>query len=759
MSRRPLTERLARRSAHRAWLTLTLWGLAVAVSVGLAATYLGDLKASDSFLNDPESVRAEDVIAERLPGVGDDTEIIAVRSRNATVDDPALKAAVQGLQRDVLGLGHRDIASVVTYYDVLGAKGTQPADALVSRDRHSTILSVTLTGGPANSDQHIGPLHDLVLAARARLASEGFSVAMTGNATWELEAHELAGSDLRRGELIGMPIALIVLVVVFGTLGAAALPFVLALAAIVLALALTALLGRAFTMSIFAVNVISMMGLALGIDYSLFIVSRFREERREGANVIDAIGSAAATASRAVLFSGLTVVLALTGLVLIPFSAFTSMGIGMILVVLCALATALTLLPALLRLLGDRVDALRVPLRGAKRASAADGAWGRMAHGIMRHPVLTLVLGAGLLIALALPGLGLRRGESGAADMPAQLGVRQGYEMLRRGFPAGFTSPVLVALEGDQRDPSVQAAVARLREAVAGDGRFQMAGYEPAPRSDFALLRLGLSDRASKNEAETQAVSDLRARIIPHAVGGAPLVVLVGGDPAREADMLAMVDRRTPLVFAVVLSLSFVLLLVAFRSLLIAAKAVLMNLLSVGASYGILTLVFQHGVGARLLGFQQAPYITTWVPLLMFCMLFGLSMDYQVFLLSRVREHYDRMGETREAVAFGISSTAGIITGAALIMVAVFVGLASGDLVMLQQIGFGLAVAVALDATIVRILVVPSAMALLGRWNWYLPRWLAWLPKVGLEGSGPGTASGSRLILRTREPVRAGRRP
>ncbi|NLE11305.1 MAG: MMPL family transporter, partial [Actinobacteria bacterium] len=288
----------------------------------------------------------------------------------------------------------------------------------------------------------------------------------------------------------------------------------------------------------------------------------------------------------------------------------------------------------------------------------------------------------------------------------------------------------MIALDGDQNDPEVQAAVERLTAAATSDGRFQAAGYETASEGAFGLLKLALVRGDSADLDSTQAVADLRETIVPAAVSGAPLTALVGGGPAVFADILAAVDYMTPIVFAIVLSLSFVLLLLAFRSLVIALIAIVMNLLSVGAAYGLLTLVFQHGIGAGLLGLQQTPEITSWVPMLLFCVLFGLSMDYQVFLLSRIREYYDLTGDTREAVVFGVSSTAGIITGAALIMVAVFAGMASGELVIFQQIGFGLGTAIFLDAAVVRTLVVPAVMTLLGRRNWYLPRWLEWLPRA-----------------------------
>ncbi len=741
--RRGLTERLAHAAARRPWLTLGLWGLVVAVAVVMVVLFMADLSASDSFVSNPESERADQLIGERMPGANADTEIVVVRSADKTVDDPAFKAAVQDLQRGIVALGAGNVTFALTYYDAAAAQQTAVAAALVSADRLTTIVPVTLSGDTQQASDKVAPVYDLVQAAATRLEPAGFTIDITGSGTWEHEAHPLASSDLKRGETIGMPIALVVLVVVFGALVAAGVPFVLAIAAILVALALTSLLGQAISISIFAANVVTMMGLAVGIDYTLFILSRFREERAAGLSVVDAIGRSAATASRAVVFSGITVMLALIGMLMIPFSIFVSMGVGMILVVLAAVVAALTLLPALLSLLGDRVNALRIPWRKTRPAPGVEGAWGRAARALMRRPVIALVIGAGILVALLVPALDLQRGETGASDMPPYLSARQAYDMLAEDFSAGLTSPLLVALDGDQNDPAVQRAVARLGAAATADGRYQVIGYETSPSGDLGLLKLVLTGAATDDGSDNQAVLDLRGAIVPEAIGDAPLEALVGGGPAQFADMLAIVDLMTPIVFAVVLLLSFVLLLVVFRSVVISATAVVMNLLSVGASYGMLTLVFQRGVGADLFGFQQTPRITTWVPLLLFCVLFGLSMDYQVFLLSRIREHYDRTGDTRESVVFGISSTSGLITGAALIMVAVFGGMASGEFVVFQQIGFGLAVAIAFDVTVVRTLVMPATMALLGKWNWYLPRWLAWVPGLELERSAASPDEGA----------------
>ena len=746
MRRSPITRRLALASARRPRLTVALWAAALVAAAILVSQYIDVLKVSDDFVGRPESKRAEALIAERLPGAGNDIEIVVVRSTRRTVDDPVFRDFVGDLAGRLGALAPAHVAGVRSYLD---ATTPEEAALLVSQDRHTTILPVRLPGALSDAEPHLDRIVPVVDEA-ARQA--GFTVVLTGSAAWEREATAVGGSDLVRGERIGLPIALLILVLVFGALVAAGLPLVLAAIAIVVALALTALTGQALSMSVFAVNVITMMGLAVGIDYSLFIVARFREELRGEGDVVEAVGRTAATASRAVLFSGLTVVLALAGLLLVPFSVFTSMGIGSILVVVAAVAAALTLLPAALALLGRRVDALRLP-RWLHRPNGGSrtGFWEKTARLVMAHRVCALLLGGGVLVLLAAPALLMDNRVIGVAGTPERLGTHRGYDILARDFSAGLTSPILVAVDGRVADPRVASAVERLRQAAAADGRFAVTGLEVSQDGDFALLQLATDVEASSDDAAA-AVHDLRRRLVPQAFHGAPATVLVGGAPALFADMMVIIDRFTPVVLATVLGLSFCLLLLAFRSLVVALKAVLMNLLSVGAAYGLLVLVFQKGWGAGLLGFQQVDQIESFVPLLLFCILFGLSMDYQVFLLSRIRERYDACGDTREAVAFGLSSTAGIITGAALIMVAVFAGLASGEMVMFQQIGFGLAVAIALDATLVRTVVVPASMALLGDWNWYLPRRLEWLPRVTLE-EGAGAGAGAVVGRQAEDPA------
>ena len=455
----------------------------------------------------------------------------------------------------------------------------------------------------------------------------------------------------------------------------------------------------------------------------------------------DAIGASGATASRAVLFSGTAFVVAMFGMLLVPNSIMRSLATGAILVGIVSVVAALTLLPAVLGLLGDRIDSLRIPIVGRRSVDAAKSqgrVWGAIVRRVLRRPGLSLGLSVALLIALALPLLGLKIGTSGVTTLPDRFVSKQGFVALERDFPGTTTDPVEVVVSGAS-DPEVTAALGRLQATLADDARFQGGAIQRSADGEVAVLSVTVKGDPSGDDA-VGAVRELRNEIAPRLFADTDAEVLVGGTTSEQIDYFDSVVDPTPLVLAFVLVLTFILLTIVFRSVVIAGTAVALNLLSVGAAYGLLVLVFQHGVGADLLGFQQADAIEAWVPLFLFSVLFGLSMDYQVFLLSRIKERFDSTGDTTDAVTFGVSSTARIITGAALIIVAVFSGFARGDLIMFQQMGFGVAVALLIDATVIRSVLLPSAMKLLGDWNWYLPRWLEWLPRVDAEGSAPEPA-------------------
>ena len=442
------------------------------------------------------------------------------------------------------------------------------------------------------------------------------------------------------------------------------------------------------------------------------------------------------------VFSGGTVVLALLGMFLIPTIIFRSLGAGAILVVIVAVIATLTLIPALLGALGDRINWPRKqeynPQVAADQArrdreTIHSGFWGQVTRLVMARPLVSALLATSLLVALTIPYFDMKTGATGI-DLLPESDVKRAYMLLAENFSEGLISPVEVVIDASQTD-QINAEVEQFLVAVGEDPVYGI----PAPiqwnePGDLALIQIPLRVDAGSPEA-LDAVRGLREVTIPENFATSGASVLVGGNPATNLDFEEILDFWTPVVFVFVLSMSFILLTLAFRSLVVPTKAILMNLLSVGATYGLLVLVFQKGYGHELLGFQQTPVIESWVPIFLFCVLFGLSMDYHVFLLSRIREHYDLTHRNTESVAVGLQATGKIITGAAAIMIAVFAGFAMGQLVMFQQMGFGLAVAVFLDATVVRCVLVPSAMALLGDRNWYLPSWLQWLPDLRVEGT------------------------
>jgi uncharacterized membrane protein YdfJ with MMPL/SSD domain len=645
---------------------------------------------------------------------------VVVRSDRYTVDEPAFKAKVQALSERAGGLGV--VAEAQSYF-------VSDDRSLVSKDRHATMVPIVTQG-----DQ-VAPLVDLVKSEDGR---GGFQVSITGTLTADADFEKLSEEDLQKGELlIGLPAALIILVLVFGAVLAGLVPVLLGLLSIVIAVALTALVGQAFEVSFFVVNMISAMGLALGIDYALFILSRYREERGRGLEKIDAIVASGATASRAVLFSGIAFVLAMFGMLLVPDTILRSLALGAILVGIVSVLAALTLLPAVLSLLGDRVNALRIPVigrRAIKSAGSEGRFWSVLVGGVMRRPLVSLVAATALLLAAAVPVLSIDTGQSGLSTLPDRFPSKQGFDALNRDFPGTGVDPAQIVVQGSVASAPVRSAIKELKASLADENAFGPPTQVTSMDTDLVLLSVPVAGDAD-GPAATSAIRHLRADLIPQAFAGdLETTVLVGGTTAEQVDYATIVGNWLPIVFAFVLGLSFLLLTVAFRSIVIPAVAIALNLLSVGAAYGLLVLVFQKGVGNELLGFQQADTIEAWVPLFLFSVLFGLSMDYQVFLLSRIKERYSQTRDTVGSVAFGVGSTARLISGAALIIIAVFGGFAAGDLVMFQQMGFGVAVALLVDATIVRSVLVPASMKLLGERNWYLPSWLNWIPEVHVEG-------------------------
>jgi RND superfamily putative drug exporter len=721
------TRSLARAAARHPWRTLVVWVIALVAAGTLSSQYLGDALTTESVVtNDPESKRAAELVEQRLRRPEKDTEFVVVTA-GSPVTDPAYRTYVEELQTTIASLGPDVVRHVGSY---LAEEGP------VSESGRSTLVPVTIAGADHTA---VGENAELVVdAVKGVDAPDGFQAHVAGPATLENDFIRLAEEGLKKGETIGVAVALVVLVFVFGAVLAGLIPLILGIAAITLALGAAAVIGQVLDLSVFVTNIVTMIGLAVGIDYSLFIVSRYREERAGGLDKLEAITHAGAAAGKAVFFSGLTVVVALTGMLILPDTGFRSIGLGAILVVITAVAASVTLLPAMLALMGDKVNAGRIRGRRGASRERQGRFWDRITATVMRRPVVSLGLAGGLLVLAALPYFSINTGSSGVSTLPDGAESKRAFVIMQAEFSGGMGSPVEIVIDG-AITPSVTASIEDLRAAL--DASFGPSVVEVADTSDLAVVSAPVGGDIF-GEAALDAVRQLRTEVVPRVFAGAPVDVLVGGDTAVTLDALDQTDLYTPIVFAFVLGLSFVLLLVAFRSLVIPAKAIVMNLLSVGAAYGLMVMFFQRGVGpafvkdiAGWLGFGQVEAIEGFLPLFLFTVLFGLSMDYHVFLLSRIRERFDQTGNNGASVAHGLRTTGALITGAAAIMVAVFGGFAAGPLVPLQQMGFGLAVAVALDATIVRSVLVPATMKLLGNRNWYLPSWLGWLPKVGIDGT------------------------
>ena len=720
------TRNLARVSARHPWRVVALWIVLIVGALGLNATLGADALTNDfAFTSNPDSQIARDLVEEALGSSFQ--EVVVVQSESMTVDDPAFRERVESLFATVAA--HEGLQPVAPVYYETGD------DRFVSGDRHTLIMPFALRGSLDESIDLIEPVFEDIVEANGE---GGFFVAIVGETSFGFESNELAVSDIEQGERFGMPAALLILLVLFGAVVAALIPLFLAIVAIIVALGMVAIVGQFRELVFFVTLMITMIGLAVGIDYSLIVVSRVREELEKGRDKLAAIEIAGATASRTVFFSGMTVVLALTGMLIVPTTIFQSLGFGAILVVISAVAATTTLLPAVLSLLGAKVNRLSLPLLRTRASGHEDanagGFWNTTTRVVMRYPVVALLVAGGLMVAAAVPVFDLNQGFNGVDTLPDQLQTKQAFLVLEQEFSFGAASPAEVVISGDVTDPAVIAAVEDLQAQLATDLDFT--GFSTITTSDagdLLVLAVPVAGEPSSKQA-IDAVRRLRDEIVPPAFTGMNVTAVVGGLTSNNIDFFDTTDTFTPIVFVFVLGLSFILLTVAFRSVVIPLKSIILNLLSVGAAYGLMVAVFQKGFLDSVLPFQQTPIIDAWIPLFLFTVLFGLSMDYHVFLLSRVRERYDVTHDNAASVAHGLRSTAGLITGAALIMVAVFSGFASGDMVSNQQVGFGLAIAVFLDATIVRSVLVPATMRLLGRVNWYYPSFLEWVPRIGIEG-------------------------
>ncbi|MCH8974408.1 MAG: MMPL family transporter, partial [Chloroflexi bacterium] len=617
MMSRLSTRSLASASARHPWRTVLVWVGIIAVAVGLNGAFLQDgLTTEFAFSNDPESSRGARLLVDRLRGPRPINEIIVVRSSELTVDDEAFRATVTGLFDDVLALGPDVVAGGVNYYQFR-------LPDFVSDDRRTTIVPFVMAGTLDDANDNIEKLFTIVEEADANAA---FDVYLVGEASVALETNELTFKDIEQGERVGVPIALLILLVLFGAVLAAFIPLLLAVLAIVMALGATAFVGLFVDLSFFVTLIITMIGLAVGIDYSLIVVSRFREEMGRGRSKLEAIERAGATANRTVFFSGLTVVFALAGLLIHPASVFQSLGTGAILVVVAAVALTTTLLPAALSLLGGRVNALRLPFIGRRIGATADaggGYWATVVRIVMRYPVLSFLAAGGVMVAAALPALDINTGFNGVDSLPDGVQSKDAFFILEEEFSFGVVSPMEIVIDGDANSEAVKAGIAALREMLAADPDFVGASrVRVNAAGDLSLVSVPVAGEPASDEA-IEALRRLRADYLPAAFAGVDAEILVTGETAFNDDFFEITDRFTPIIFVFVLSLSFLLLTVAFRSIVIPLMSIILNMLSVGAAYGLMVLVFQKGYGAGVLGFQTTPMIDAWIPLFLFAVLFG----------------------------------------------------------------------------------------------------------------------------------------
>jgi RND superfamily putative drug exporter len=628
--------------------------------------------------------------------------------------------------------GHKDVFDVESPY----AKGNE---GQISKDGKSVLVNFKLHGDADQAEDAVAP----VLAAVDRVQASNTSVFIGefGGASANKALSKAFEDDFKKAETLSLPITLLILVFAFGALVAAGVPLLLGLSAVMAALGLVALPSQIVPLGENTASIILLVGLAVGVDYTLFYLRREREERAAGASHRDAIHTAAATSGRAVLISGLTVIVAMAGMFLAGDQTFTALGVGAITVVLVAMIGSVTVVPAVLSVLGDRVEWLRIPFMG-RRKGGESRMWNAVLDRVLKRPALSAAAALAVLLVLATPALGMRAVLSGTDDLPRNLAVMKVYDKIDAAFPGGQIPAVVAISANDVTAAPVQAAISELETRAVASGGFN-GPADVTISKDKHVAQVAIPIKGNGNDAVSNtALADLRDTLVPQTVAHADGVsaAYVAGMTAETRDYVDFLKGRAPLVIGFVLVLAFLLLLVTFRSLVIPIKAIVLNLLSVAAAYGVLTWIFQDGHFEKALGFQSNGGITAWLPIFLFVILFGLSMDYHVFILSRVKEAVDRGMKTEDAVAHSIKATASTVTSAAIVMVAVFGIFATLSFIDFKEMGVGLAVAILIDATIVRAVLLPATMKLLGKWNWYLPSKLHWLPEFRHELPEPSRA-------------------
>jgi uncharacterized membrane protein YdfJ with MMPL/SSD domain len=712
-----LAARMGRWSASHRKTAILGW-LAFVIASIVIGSAVGQKTIDQQSANVGQAHRADQVLKRAgFPQSGPLTEIVVVQSARATLGDPAFDAVLRDVRRTVA-----PFPQVQHLRSPLSGTG----DDLVSRDRHTALLEWEMPGKLKAAEKRIDPLTRAV--SRLAAAHPGFYVSEAGAVSSDTALTKLFNDQLGLAGERSIPLTLLILVLVFGSILAAWIPLMLGLQSVIATIGLTSLISHVTPMDPSVSAVVMLVGLAVGVDYTLFYLRREREERAAGRSERAALQAAAATSGRAVLVSGATVMIAMAGMLFTGDKTFVSMGIATMTVVCVAMIGSLTVLPAVLSKLGDRVEKGRLPLLGRLRRDPGEGrVWSRILTVVLARPLVAAVAAVALLLVLAIPALSIHTAQSGLQSLPRSAPTVDALTRIQAAFP-GQSQPAVVAVKADTDSPAFRSAYEALQAQAMG--RYGAPTLEVSPGHTVARITVPLPG-GGVDSTSTRALLELRSRILPATIGqvrGARYAVT--GQTAASHDWNEMIKGALPLVFGFVLTFAFLLLLASFRSLVIAGKAVVLNLLSVAAAYGVVVAVFQFGWGEHLLGFRSPGAVAPWLPLFMFVILFGLSMDYHVFILSRIREAYDRGMRTEEAVAHGIKTTAGTVTSAAVVMVGAFSIFATLPILDLREMGVGLASAVLIDATLVRGVLLPAAMKLLGRWNWYLPNWLAWLPKL-----------------------------
>jgi uncharacterized membrane protein YdfJ with MMPL/SSD domain len=723
-----LAARAGRWSAAH-WKTATFGWLAFVLVAVVLGGVVGTKQLGDNDGLPGESGRMAKILDESFEQPAGET--VLIQSGTLTTGSPVFAEAVDDVTERLSAI--EAVTNLRSPLDEANA-------GQISADRHSAIVRFDIRGDPEQAVDKIDPV--LAAVDEAKAVHPDLSIGVFGEASAEKGIGDSVGKDLERAGLLSLPVTIVILIIAFGALVAAGIPLLLALTGVVATMGLLAIPSHVWPVDDNVSAVVLLIGLAVGVDYSLFYLKREREERAAGRSESASLEAAAATSGRAVLVSGLTVMVAMAGMFLTGDKTFGSFAMATILVVAIAVLGSLTVLPALLSRLGDRVNKARVPLLFRLQRPGGGRGWGWILDRVLRRPVVSVVVSAGILVALALPALGMKTVVPGAEAFPKDLEAVQVYDRLQKAFP-GEADPAAVVVQAPSIDaPEVQAEMENLRARALESGRVHKpVTVEVNEARNVAQIELRIEGSGS-DDASYAAVSELREEIVPETVGSLDGVEAgVTGSTAISKDFGDTMRDKAPLVFVFVLAFAFILLLVAFRSIVIAVKAIVLNLLSVAAAFGVLVLVFQHGFAKDLLGFEYTGGVMAWLPVFLFVILFGLSMDYHVFILSRIREAYDGGMKTEDAIAHGIKTTAGVVTSAAIVMVFVFSIFGTLSLIMMKQFGVGLATAVLIDATIVRAVLLPATMKLLGDWNWYLPRWLGWLPRIRLEGTSTRPAS------------------